>query len=217
MGVLVEGRTPTEWAAIVRADLAQAVVGFIAAGQHLAEAKATIPHGEWEQWVRDEVRISPGTARMLMLIAEHPALSNRQHINDLPPSWGTLYELSRLEAPLLEAAIQAHEVHPELERKEARALVVEYKQRAAAKREDAEGWLAKALGPPLWTVEEAHKAPTGAAAHGKSPQRGGDGKGKEGPTAQEAVALFKVPRGKLDREGASAGTTGGTAAPTTPQ
>lgn len=136
-GEIIEGCTPGEWAAIIRADLAQAVVGFIAAGQHLAEAKAKdIPHGGWEKWVKGEVGISPATAWKLMEIAQHPALSNLSHGTDLPPSWRTLYELSQLEAPLLEAAILAKKVHPEMERKEARALVVEYKQLAAAVRFD---------------------------------------------------------------------------------
>src|SRR3972149_73300 len=121
-GEIVEGRTPEQWATVVRADLGQAVAGFIAAGQHLIEAKNDIPHGGWEAWVRDAVGISPGTARKLMIIAKHPALANRSHANDFPPSHEPLYELSQLEAPLLEAAIQAGEVHPELERKEARAL-----------------------------------------------------------------------------------------------
>jgi len=51
-GEIVEGRTPEQWATVVRADLGQAVAGFIAAGQHLIEAKNDIPHGGWEAWVR---------------------------------------------------------------------------------------------------------------------------------------------------------------------
>jgi hypothetical protein len=128
---VVDDRTPDEWASLVRSDLGQAVAGFIAAGRHLVQAKMSIRHGGWEQWVKTAVGISPATARMLMELARHPAIANRQHANDLPPSWTTLYELSQLEPDLLEAAIQSGAVHPQLERKEAKALVIEYKMRAA--------------------------------------------------------------------------------------
>ena len=33
---------------------------------------------------------------MLMAIAEHPAISNTNHGSYLPPSWGTLYELTKV-------------------------------------------------------------------------------------------------------------------------
>jgi len=133
---IVEDHTPEEWARLVKSDLGQAVAGFIAAGEHLRQAKIQIPHGGWEQWVKAEVGISPAKARMLMDISAHAAFANRQHVNDLPASWGTLYELSQLDPPLLEAAIQAGRVHPELERKQAKALVVEYKMLAAQVRFD---------------------------------------------------------------------------------
>jgi site-specific DNA-methyltransferase (adenine-specific) len=130
-GEIVESRTPEQWAAVVRSDLGQAVAGFIAAGRHLSDARPQIPHGTWDSWLRRDVGITQPTAYKLMLVAQNPALVNHSHGNDLPPSWTTLYELSQLEAPLLEAAILAGRVTPELERKQARALVIEYKTKAA--------------------------------------------------------------------------------------
>jgi hypothetical protein len=105
VGEIVDSRTPEQWAAVVRADLGQAVAGFIAAGQHLIQARMQIEHG-WEIWLRDEVGISRPKAQMLMDLARHPVLSDRYHGNGLPPSWRTLYELSQLDAPLLQAAIE---------------------------------------------------------------------------------------------------------------
>lgn len=137
-GEIVENRSPEQWAALVRADLGQAVVGFVAAGQHLRFAKTQMQlvHYEWERWLKQQVGISPSQASRLIAIALHPALQDHSHANDLPPSWTTLYELSQLEAPLLEAAISAGRVTPELERKDARALVIEYKTMAAEVRFD---------------------------------------------------------------------------------
>lgn len=123
--------TPEHWASLVRADLGRAVEGFLAAGQHLTEAKADLPHGTWESWCSKQVGISPETARRLMIVAQHEALSNPNHGLDLPPHWQTLYELSQLEPEWLERAIESGKVTPEMERKQARALVVEYKQLAA--------------------------------------------------------------------------------------
>lgn len=130
-GEIVEPRSPEQWAALVRADLGQAVAGFVAAGRHLIEAKQQIPHGGWLSWLKDDVRLGRSQAEALMDLARHAAISNSQYVGNLPASWGTLYELSRLEPPLLEAAISAGRVTPNLERKEARALVIEYKTMAA--------------------------------------------------------------------------------------
>lgn len=143
VGEVVPSRTPDQWAQVIRHDLGQAVAGFVAAGQHLAQAKVQVRHGEWEAWCREKVGISEDTAHRLVKIAQHPALSNPAHARDLPPAWYTLYELSRLDPALIEAAIQAGDIHPELERKRAAALVVEYKKAAAVER-------AKTVQPGSW-------------------------------------------------------------------
>ncbi len=36
------------------------------------------------------------TARRLMIVAKDERLSNTTHVSHLPPSWGTLYELTKL-------------------------------------------------------------------------------------------------------------------------
>lgn len=110
----------------IRAHLGQAVAGFVAAGRDLVAAKEALPHGEFENWVREQVGISERAARMLMSIAAHPVIADRHHGSDLPPSWRTLYELARLPGPLLEQAIRSGEVTPDLEREQARELVSRY-------------------------------------------------------------------------------------------
>jgi hypothetical protein len=39
-----------------------------------------------------------------MMIADHPVLSKRAHVHVLPPSWRTLYELTKVPEPVLIAA-----------------------------------------------------------------------------------------------------------------
>lgn len=142
-GTVVESKTADEWARIVRADLGQAVAGFVAAGRHLADAKKAIAHGQWEAWCKEQVGISPATAVMLMALPRHEVIANPYHGKDLPPSWRTLYELSRLDAPLLVAAIEAGDVHAEMERKSAVGIVTEYKKAAAVE-------AAKSVQPGQW-------------------------------------------------------------------
>lgn len=132
-GEVVEHRTPDEWADVVRADLARSVGGIVAAGQHLNEAKRTtfarLGHGEWLDWVDRELPVGPRTAQRYMKLADHPVLSNATHASHLPPSWDTLVTLSQLDEPALQRAITDGRVTPELQRKEARAVVAEYRIR----------------------------------------------------------------------------------------
>jgi hypothetical protein len=81
-------------------------------------AKSDLDHGEFETMVRDDLKMDPSTARRLMAIAEHPIISNRAHGHVLPPSWRTLYELTKLPDATLKAAIRDGLIGPEMERKD---------------------------------------------------------------------------------------------------
>jgi hypothetical protein len=101
----------------------KAVECYLEAGSLLIEAKKELDHGEFEAMVRDELPFSASTARKLMSIAAHPVIVNRAHVNDLPASWGTLYELSKLTKEHLESAIEHGLVTSKMERKDAVALL----------------------------------------------------------------------------------------------
>jgi hypothetical protein len=47
-----------------------------------------------------------------MEIARHPILSKRTHGSDLPASWRTLYELSKLPDATLTKALKEGTMHP---------------------------------------------------------------------------------------------------------
>jgi hypothetical protein len=54
------------------------------AGRLLAEARATIPHGAWESYVRESCSIAPRTASLYLRLHRHrDRLPNRQHVADL--------------------------------------------------------------------------------------------------------------------------------------
>jgi hypothetical protein len=151
-GEVLDPRTPDEWAQVIRADLARAVEGIIAAGLHLIEAKALFAHGEWLPWIEQSLPITPRTVQRLMEIAQHAVLSNATLTSYLPPNWSTLYELVPIPAPQLERAITDGEVHPELKQSEARDL------RRRLREEQLEEYAAAAAAP--LHREPAPDAPT---------------------------------------------------------
>jgi hypothetical protein len=115
--------TRREHAEFIGGCLQKGVEGFIEAGEGLRQAKHELPHGEYEAMVRDDLRMDPSTARRLAAIASHPVISNRAHGHALPPSWRTLYELSKLPQALLLTKITEGAIHPQMERKDVRALL----------------------------------------------------------------------------------------------
>src|SRR5262249_25371274 len=94
----------------------QAVTGFIEVGELLNEAKADLGHGNFITMIKNELPFSRFTAFKLMAIAKNPALANVSHGQHLPPSWTTLYELSKLSADLVAAKIADGTITPKLER-----------------------------------------------------------------------------------------------------
>jgi len=111
------------WACQIRARWNMAVSDIIATGQLLIDAKAELPHGEFEAMVVEDLGWSPRTAQRLMAVATHPVLANATHVSLLPAAWGTLAELARLEPEVLTAAIERGDVRPDMKRAEVARLL----------------------------------------------------------------------------------------------
>jgi hypothetical protein len=84
----------------------------------LAKADRKMVHGEFEAMVEKDLPFRPRTARMLMAIARDERLTDRKHVSVLPPSWGTLYLLTKLTGEEFEARLAAGLIRPDLERNE---------------------------------------------------------------------------------------------------
>ncbi|MGD9656903.1 MAG: hypothetical protein AB7U61_04560 [Methylocystis sp.] len=82
--------------------------------RRLQEAAETDP-------LPEPVRCTPQTARKFMAISSHQTISNRAHMRDLPGSWGTLYELTKLPDDKLEIALSEGWVRPEMQRGDVKA------------------------------------------------------------------------------------------------
>jgi hypothetical protein len=78
----------------ITATWQNAVQNIVEAGRLLIEAKGKVEHGDWLKLV-EELPFGERRAQRLMEIARHPT-----HGSFLPPSWRTLYELSRLDEPV---------------------------------------------------------------------------------------------------------------------
>jgi N6-adenosine-specific RNA methylase IME4 len=106
------------WAARIAAAWRATIDGILAVGRLLREAKAQLPHGEFETMIERELPFKPRTAQRLMKIAADERLSNPTHVPLLPPHWGTLYELTKLNDEQFATKIAAGAIHPELERRD---------------------------------------------------------------------------------------------------
>jgi hypothetical protein len=103
----------------------KSVEAIIETGRRVLAAKEgpnKLPHGEFLKMVNEDLPFGEDAAEQLMAIAAHPVISNSEHVRNLPPSWGTLYQLTRLPAPVLEAKIADGTINPGMERKDVAAL-----------------------------------------------------------------------------------------------
>jgi hypothetical protein len=115
--------TPAYWAEQISARWQDAAQAIIDVGRLLIEAKAALDHGQWGEMFRAKhVPFSQSTANKLMAIADHKVLTDSEHVPNLPPSWGTLYELSHIPEPDLREMLSDGYINCETPRAEARRL-----------------------------------------------------------------------------------------------
>ena len=121
--------TADYWAPRINAEWRKSVEGILNVGRQLIAAKEACEHGEFlrlfrghENAVRDPVPFTESTGRMLMAVASNEVISNREFVHDLPQSWCTLYELTKLDDEQIIAGIKAGEITPDMTRAEASAL-----------------------------------------------------------------------------------------------
>lgn len=128
-GGVIDVADPQAWARKINASMADSVAAIIATGQAFIDAKKTLKHGEFERMfanhadpLPEPVACSHDTAKRLMAVARNPALSNGAHAPLLPPSWTTLYELTKLPEDKLETAITEGWVKPDTQRADVKEI-----------------------------------------------------------------------------------------------
>jgi hypothetical protein len=111
----------THWAARISAAWQHSVDSIIETGRLLLAAKAdpAMQHGEWGTMVESDLPFNRHTAHKLMQIARDKRLTNVSHGKHLPPSWTTLYELTKLDDETFDQKLRDGTIHPDMQRKEA--------------------------------------------------------------------------------------------------
>jgi hypothetical protein len=132
--------TAEHWAPLVAADWRASVAAIVATGRRLQEARRACRQGEYLRLFSDHrqpcdghLLFSSRTGQRLVEIAKNPVLADPSHGSHLPASWRTLAELARVKPKPLLAALQDGRVHPEMERRQAEALVAKRATKATAK------------------------------------------------------------------------------------
>ena len=152
---VVEPDGRAAWAARIGEVWGGALVAVLATGQALIEAKDALAHGEFEAMVEADLPFGTSTARRLMKIANNGRLSNRAHGHVLPPSWRTLYELSKLDGATFDRALAEGRIRPDMERQQ--AVVLRTGERRIARLAKAEALAAQAA--PLATALAGRRYP----------------------------------------------------------
>lgn len=123
-------RTAAEYVMRITACCQRSVESILEVGRLLIRAKANLPHGAFEAMVKSDLPFGPRSARMLMAIASDPRITNRKFVSYLPSSWGTLYEITRLDDASLDARFADGTICPEMERRDI-ATALKAERRAA--------------------------------------------------------------------------------------
>jgi N6-adenosine-specific RNA methylase IME4 len=127
---VVEPRTAAEFAAKITTCCIRGVEAIIEMGRLLISAKVILPHGEFEAMVENDLPFGPRSARMLMAIGTDQRLQIGTTGSVLPPSWRTIYEITRLDDVTLKARIADGTISPDMVRQD--LVIADKRDRRAA-------------------------------------------------------------------------------------
>lgn len=140
--VSIEPQTAAEYAERIAATWQKSVQAILETGHWIARAKEALEHGEFGSMIANDLPFGSRTAQMLMQIAADERLANAKHVSLLPPHWGTLYELHKLDDERFYAKIDDGTIRPDMERRE---IATERKQQQRQVRERVLGGIQCAM------------------------------------------------------------------------
>lgn len=106
-----------DWAKRIAEAWRKSLVSVLEAGQLLIEAKAALSHGAFTAMIDGDLPFGSSTAQRLMAISRDQRLVNPAHVQHLPPHWGTLYELTKLDDRQFEDRLNDGTIRPDMDRK----------------------------------------------------------------------------------------------------
>lgn len=108
--------TIAQYAERINAAWRQSVQGVIEAGRLLAQAKAELSADFYKQMIEQHLPFVRRTADRLIAISQDERIAT--HASLMPPSWTTMYELTRLDDEAFTARIDDGTINAEMERKD---------------------------------------------------------------------------------------------------
>jgi hypothetical protein len=117
--------TPAFYVRKINASWRKPLQGIFETGDWLIEAKVQLKlkRSAFEAMIRNVLPFQERTAEMLMVVAADRRLRNPKHASLLPPSWYTLYLLTRIDDVAFDEAIASGTIHPDMQRSDAKALL----------------------------------------------------------------------------------------------
>lgn len=106
------------WARRIGGAWQKSIDAIFETGRLIAEAKAALPHGAFTVMVETKLPFGARAAQRLMAISADEKLTNPTHVSHLPASWGTLYELTKLDTETFQRRIKEGTIRPDMQRRE---------------------------------------------------------------------------------------------------
>lgn len=164
-----------QFAGRIRRAWQMGVESVVETGRLLIEAKRDLPGG-FEAMIASDLPFKRDTAYRLMKVADNPVLSDVAHRATLPPSWRTLYELTKLPDDVLRAKLADGTINPSIERRDVATMInkpVEDDHAAAEPHEEPNGDAdnrARIATPPGKTVADLCRDAAQLQADGALPE-----------------------------------------------
>jgi hypothetical protein len=116
-----EPETVDDYAEVIGALFREAEERFVQIGTFLEQAKARLPHGEFQGLVNNRLPFKPRTAQMMMA-ASRAIKSGLVPQEIAPPSYSVVYQITTLTKPKREQAIKEGVIRPDMRREDVTAF-----------------------------------------------------------------------------------------------
>lgn len=112
------GAPSSAWAIRITACWQASFKAILEVGRLLSEAKSALPHGTFGRMIDADLPFTASTAQRLMTIAADERISNPAHVQHMPTSWGTLYEITKLDDAKFKEKIADGTIKPDMRRRD---------------------------------------------------------------------------------------------------
>ena len=158
--------TARDFASAIAQRWQDSVVAIIDVGKLLLGAKESLPHGEFGPMIESaKVPFTWNTAHRLMAIANHSILANCAHGHNLPSSWRTVYELTKVPGETLKVWLGDGTIHAEIQRSEVAKLLRQLAREETYDPGPIEGKYRVFYADPPWQYSDRLVESYGAAEH----------------------------------------------------